>query len=272
MQKLNTTLLFFIAFSCVLFGQNGTPSAAGAKGIAMGNTGTSHTGIYSIFSNPAGLSQLDQTAAAVFGEQRFLISELSILNAGFAMPTKSGNFGLQIQQFGLDQYTEQKIGLAYARTLSQKIAIGAKIDLLNTRIPEYGSQMVLTFELGLQSNISEKLSMAAHVYSPLKVSVSEDYDLPSVFNVGMAYKSSDKFWVTAEVEKDIDHPLSVKAGIEYFATDNFSLRVGGATGPTLFSFGLGYQKKNISIDVASLYHQDLGMMPALSAVFEFGKK
>lgn len=271
MQKCSTLFFLFLFTSFSLLAQNGTPSAAGAKGIAMGNTGTAHTGIYSIFSNPAGLSDMDQAAAAVFGEQRFLLAELTILNAGIALPTKSGVFGLQIQQFGLDEYTEQKIGLAYARALSERFSLGAKIDILNTRIPEYGSQMTLTFELGIQSQLSKKLSVAAQVYSPLEVSVSEDYTLPSVFNLGMAYESSEKLWLTLEAEKDIDHPVAVKAGLEYFATDNFSLRFGGGTGPTIISFGLGYQKKNLSIDVASIYHQDLGMMPALSAVYEFGK-
>ncbi|MFT5264425.1 MAG: hypothetical protein ACI8YQ_003171, partial [Polaribacter sp.] len=209
MQKRSPLLLFFFILALSLNAQNGTPAAAGAKGLAMGNTGTTHTGIYSLFSNPAGLAELDQASVAVFGEQRFLIAELTILNAGVALPTKSGTFGLQIQQFGFDKFTEQKIGLAYARPLSKKIALGAKIDFLNTRIPEYGSQATFTFELGLQSNISKRLALSAHVFSPLQVSVSEDYDIPSVFSLGLAYKSSDKLWVTLEAEKDIDHPTSV---------------------------------------------------------------
>ncbi|MFK7810551.1 MAG: hypothetical protein AB8F74_22280 [Saprospiraceae bacterium] len=270
MQKRLSLLILALFIFQFASAQNGTPSAAGAEGLAMGNTGTAHTGIYSLFSNPAGLSELEKTSVAVFGEQRFLIADLTILNVGFAMPTKSGNFGLQIQQFGIDNYTEQKFGLAYARSLSEKFALGAKIDVLNTRIPEYGSQLVLTFELGIQSNLSEKLSVAAHTYSPITVSVGEDYDLPSILNLALAYKSSEKLWMTLEAEKDIDHPVAIKAGIAYAATDNFVLRLGGATGPTLFSFGLGYTKKNITIDVASMYHQDLGMMPGLSGVFGFG--
>lgn len=269
MQKRSPLFLLVFLLALSLNAQNGTPAAAGAKGLAMGNTGTTHTGIYALFSNPAGLADLDQVSVTVFGEQRFLLSELTILNAGFAMPTKSGNFGLQIQQFGFDKFTEQKIGLAYARALSSKISLGAKLDFLNTRIPEYGSQATFTFELGLRSQISKTLALSAHVFSPLEVSVSEDYDIPSVFSLGIAYKSSEKLWVTLEGEKDIDHPISVKAGIEYLVTENFYLRVGAATEPTLITFGIGYKKKNLSVDVASAYHQDLGMMPALSAIYSF---
>jgi hypothetical protein len=272
MQKIVTTLLLFLqlAIPISLLAQNGTPSAAGAKGLAMGNTGVAHTGVQTLFSNPAGLVETDATAVTVFGEQRFLLSELTILNAGVVLPTsKSGVFGLQIQQFGLEDYTEQKIGLAYARKLAGKFSLGAKIDLLHTRISEYGSQTALTFELGMQSALSKKLTVAAHVFSPLEVKVSEDYSIPSVLNLGLAYKSSEKLWLTLEAEKDIDHPVAVKAGLEYFATPVFSLRLGGGTGPTLVSFGLGYKKKNWAIDVASVYHQDLGMMPGVGGVVGF---
>jgi hypothetical protein len=266
MQKIVTFLLLLLQLVIPMSGlaQNGAPSAAGAKGLAMGNTGVAHTGVQSLFSNPAGLSQMDAAAVTVFGEQRFLLAELTILNAGIAVPTnKSGVFGLQIQQFGLEDYMEQKIGLAYARQLAGKFSLGAKIDVLNTRISEYGSQVALTFELGLQSALSKKLTLAAHVFSPLEVKVSEDYSIPSVLYIGMAYKSSDKLWMTVEAEKDIDHPVAVKAGLEYFATPVFSLRLGGGTEPTLVSFGLGFKKNNWVIDVASVYHQELGMMPGI---------
>ncbi len=271
MQKYTICLL--LSFGCWLqvVAQNGAPPPAGARGIAMGNTGTAHTGIYSLFSNQAGLADITQTEIAVFGEQRFFLSELSILQAGVAVPVGAGVFGLQVQQFGFDQYTEQKIGLTYARKLANKFSLGGQIDVLHTRISEYGSQTVVTFELGFQAALLRNLTWSAHVFSPLKVEVSDDYSLPSVLSVGLNYQGSEKLEVIVEMEKDIDHPVVVKGGIEYQATPSFALRVGAAVNPALVSMGIGYTKKQIRIDVASAYHPSLGFMPGISASYRLGK-
>ncbi len=77
--------------------------------------------------------------------------------------------------------------------------------------------------------------------------------------------------MTVEVEKDIDHPVMVKGGLEYQATKSFALRIGAATNPALVSFGAGYTKNKIRIEIASAYHQSLGLMPAFSASYLFAK-
>ena len=249
--------------------QNGTPAAGGARGIAMGNTGLGFNDINAIFSNQAGLANLKEIEATVFGEQRFNLSEIKLVNAGVAIPTSAGVFGLTVGYFGFDQFNEQKIGLAYARRLSSRVSLSGQIDYLNTRIPEYGNKGQLTFELGVQSTLLKNLSIGAHIYSPVKVKINEDYVIPSIYKLGAMYQPSEKVLLTMEVEKDIDYPVVFKGGVEYMAAPGFYLRAGAGSNPTLMSFGLGYNKDQVKIDVASGYHLDLGFMPALSASFQF---
>ena len=262
-------ILFFCICSIPLLAQNGTPAAAGARGLAMGNTGLGFQGINSIFSNQAGLADLKTTEVTVFGEQRFFISELNVLHAGIALPVSSGVFGLSLAYFGFDQYNEQKIGLSYSRRLGQLIAISGQIDYLNTRIAEYGNRGSFTFELGVQSDLLDDLTLAAHIYSPVEVKVNEDYSIPSVYRLGLAYRPSDKVMITAEVEQDLDYEASFRGGVEYAAAEGFFLRFGAGSNPTLITLGLGYKKNGLSIDVGSGYHLDLGVMPALSVGYGF---
>ena len=207
----------------------------------------------------------------VFGEQRFFLNELQVLHAGIALPVSSGVFGLSLEYFGFDQYNEQKVGLCYARRLSEKISLSGQVDYLNTRIAEYGNKGSLTFELGIQSTLLKNLTLAAHVYSPIQVTVNEDYVIPSIYRFGLAYQPSGKVIITTEVEKDIDYPATFRGGLEYLAAEGFYLRMGAGSNPTLVSFGLGYKKGQLKIDVASAYHLDLGFMPTFSAGYEIVK-
>ncbi|HHS95692.1 MAG TPA: hypothetical protein ENJ45_03810 [Phaeodactylibacter sp.] len=272
MQKIYVIFFFFGMVQPIL-AQNGSPSPAGAKGIGAGNTATAHTGTAALFGNPAGISTIEHMSFAFFSTQGYLLKELTTIHAGFALPTaKSGVFGLHIQQFGIQEYTEQKIGLLYARQLSEKFSLGAKVDLLNTRIPEYGSRAVVTFELGLQAQISKRLSWAAYVYNPLNVKVTADYSLPAILQLAIAYKSSDKVWMSIEAEKDIQHQMAIRAGIEYFLHRDFSLLFGAGVQPTLFSFGLAYRKKNWQYALAASYHQVLGGSPGITIRRGFGAR
>ena len=254
-------------------GQNGVPPSGGARSAGMGYTGVTYTDINSLFTNQAGLAMLEGFAATAFAEQRYFLSELQGLSAGAALPTNSGTFGLSINYFGFEDYNEQRAGLAYGRKLSNKLAMGAQLLVLNTRIPEYGNKTNLTFEAGLLAQLLPQLHLGFHVYSPARIQLVEDEFLPSVFRLGLNYLPSEKLKILAEVEKDIDYPVRSKLGLEYAIVDALKMRVGAATQPVTLSFGLGYQLDNgLSLDIASSYHEVLGFTPAAGVTYAIGKK
>jgi len=239
----------------------------------MGNTGINFSDINSLFTNQAGLSTLENTALLVSAERRFALADLNNLSAGFALPTSSGTFGISVNYFGFEQYNETKLGLAYARQLMDKLSIGVQFDILNTRIPEYGSKNLFTFEIGLQSELSKQLTLGFHLFNPVRLEIAEDEYLPSVIQAGITYTPSKKVLVNVELEKDIDYPFTAKLGIEYEMVENFFLRLGANTEPTIFSFGLGYQLKNkLRLDFASSYYQELGFTPSVSFGYDLRKK
>ena len=269
-----TTIFFlscFVALSS--FAQNGLPPIAGARGAAMGMTGVTFTDINSSFSNQAGLAYLETFTATLNGERRYLLSEIQSFSMGLALPTTSGTFGLTANYYGFEVYNEQKIGVSYSRKLFDQLAIGAQFDLLNTQIQDYENKAVVTFEAGFLAELSDELTIGGHVFSPARLKLTEEENLPTILTIGVAYCPSPKVFVTVEAEKDIEFPTRVKAGVEYWLISPLAVRVGVASNPSIVSFGIALEFDNgLSIDIGSYYHQVLGVTPAFGISYRSSKK
>ncbi len=264
MKRTITITILFLSF-LTAFGQNGTPPIAGARGLAMGRASVCFTDINSAFSNQAGLAYLKTMQVSVSAENRFLTNSINSFSAAAAYPTNSGTFGLTMNYFGFSAYNEQKIGLSYSRLLFEKLAIGAQFDYLNTSVTDYGNKAVFSFEAGIYAQILKQVALGVHVFSPARIEVAAGEYLPTIMSFGLNYTPSKKLLLTAELEKDIDFPVVVKAGIEYNILDALHLRFGGATNPTLASLGVGYFIKNtLKIDAGVAFHQILGLTPAVT--------
>jgi hypothetical protein len=265
--------LFLILLSSSIFAQNGATNSTGVRSNGVANASVSFTDINSIFNNQAGLAELENVGFLLSTEQRFLISDLNNFGVGFAMPTNSGTFGVSIHYFGFEDFNQSKIGLTYARKLMEKLSVGIQFDMLSTQISEYGNTNLLTFEIGIQSELIENLLLGFHLYNPVKLEIIEDEYLPTILRAGATYTASKKLMLHAELEKDFDFPFIFKGGIEYELADDFWLRVGVHTNPTALSFGLGYQMKSgLRFDLASNYHQELGFTPSLGVGYDLIKK
>lgn len=263
-------VVVFVIFNFIgLSAQSFSPSA-GARGLAMGDAASTFTDINSIFSNQAGLARLEKTEVILFAGQRYFVNEIRNIAAAVALPSAYGTFALNLQYFGFQDYNEQKIGINYARKLAKNVQLGGQINYIGFRIPEYGSRGVVSAEIGIQSQILKGLIIAAHIANPVRIEVAEGENLPTIFKFGAAYLPSEKLTITAEAEKDIDFPTSVKFGLEYQLADPFLIRAGVSTNPVLFSFGMGILiNETLIVDAAASYHQTLGFSPALSIRFGF---
>ncbi len=261
------TLLFWLVSTAILSGQTLTTNGD-ATSIGMGSAGVVFKDLHSIWHNQAGLAYLQETAIGAYAEQHYLLTELQTLGAVAAYPTTSGTLGISINYIGLEQYKEQKIGLAYGRQLFDNLSIGGQILMLNTQIPEYGNKTLFTFEIGAIAKLLPQIDLGVHLFSPVRVELTELDEMPSILSLGLAYYPSEKVTITTEVEKDIDYEARVKAGIAYRLLEQLTLRTGIGTKPTTLHLGVGYElESGLSINVASSYHQVLGISPAIGLVY-----
>jgi hypothetical protein len=268
------SMLLWPLLAMTLMAQNGVPQNAGGRGAGLANADLALTDVNTIFVNQAGLGFLENLSFSAYGETRFLgATGINSFLVGVAYPhEKIGTFGLSMHYFGYGPYNEQKIGLAYARKLSKRFAIGAQFDYIGTRIAEYGSAHSFTFELVILAKVTKHFHLAAHVFSPVRVQLPNGENIPSVFKLGGVYLPSKKVRISAQIEKDLEQAFVGRFGIEYHPMQVLYVRAGVSTSPSLASFGLGLNMKGLKIDVATSYHLALGFTPSLGVSYVVGEK
>jgi len=269
-------ILFFLIFCSIKTYSGNENFPVGSRSAGMGNASVANPDFWSIHHNQAGLAYISSISAGVYFENRFLISSMGIKSLGVVFPTNSGVLGLSFNNYGYSLYNEQKIGLSFAKMLHEKFAMGVQLDYLSNTIQEYGSKSVVTFEVGVMASLTKQLILGAHIYNPInaKLSSTDLYDerVPSILRVGVGYTFSEKVLFSIETEKDIYFKSVFKAGVEYHVIDILYLRTGIATNPTLNTFGFGIDYNGLKFDVASGWHQILGITPQFSLIYELNKK
>lgn len=272
------TLLFiaFIALSFSLF-SNDFINPIGGRAAAMGGSSVAARGLWAMQNNPAGMAYLDKTSLGLYYENRWFLPETAYKSAAVAVPVKIGCLGLSFNQFGSSKYSENKFGLAYAKDFGPYLQIGLQLDYLLLNIGEkYGKQSAVTFELGLQSQVTEKIRLGTYIFNPVSFTLKQTINqekLPVVFRFGLAYQFTKDFSGQCEIEKNTDHEgVSIRGGLEYEVLKNFYLRAGLQTNPGLLTFGLGYEIRFTRIDVAAQLHQVLGASIQIGMIFSIGKQ
>jgi hypothetical protein len=267
---------FFLILLCVPFSLHAqwsnTPIGGSSSG--MGGVSINVQDVWSVNNNQGALGFYDHMSAGIYYENRFGLKELSLKSVVFTLPTSSGNFGVSVNHFGNTNYSELKFGLAYGKSFGEHFAAGVQLDYLSTQITaEYGNSGVVTFEIGMMAEIIEDLFVAGHVFNPIQVSLA-DYNeekIPSIFKLGLAYKYSEKLFTSFEIEKNINHNPVFHAGMEYQIIEQLYIRTGIATNPGRYSLGFGLKLNKFRLDIASTYHQTLGLTPLAAIIYQFSE-
>ncbi|MBI1780667.1 MAG: hypothetical protein HYR66_04795, partial [Sphingobacteriales bacterium] len=219
------SLAFVLAFSSAQ-GQ-ALRQPIGARYVGLGAYSKNFADVYSFTQNQAALANVKSAGVALYGERRFLVQELNLYSAVLALPTKSGNFGIQADYFGYKNFNESQIGLAYARNLGSKIDVGVKFNYYGLKIPTYGDASAVNFEAGALFHLTDKLHAGVHVFNPVggKLGKNENEEkLASAYKAGLGYEASDKFFVSMEVVKQEDQPVNVNVGFQYNFIKQFMMR------------------------------------------------
>jgi hypothetical protein len=279
LNKINKKLLYLLTL--IVSHSDGQtirrPAAAGYTG--LGAYSFNHADVFSFVSNPASLSQLKNSSAGVYAERRFLLSELNNYTAVIGLSTASGNFAVKANYSGFSDYNETQLALAYARKLGNKMDIGARFNYYGIRIAGYGNASAISFEAGTILHISERLHAGIHVNNPVGGKFGKDppdsyreEKLPSLYSFGFGYDASEKFLVSAEIEKEEDQPVNVTAGLQYKFLPQLLARAGISSATSTAWLGLGLTLRSFRLDVTAGYHPQLGITPGLLFLFTFNSK
>ena len=228
----------------------------------------------SFTGNQAALAQSKSAGIGVFGERRFLLSETSVYTLGASLPTRLGNFGIQINYAGFKNFTENKIGLAYARKLGKLVDVGVQFNYYGYRIPAYGNASTINFEIGAMLHLTDKLNAGLHVYNPVggKLGKNSNEKLAAAYKIGLGYDASDRFFISSEIIKEEDKAVNVIAGLQYQFAKQFFAKAGFISGSTTAYAGAGIAWKNLRLDISASYHPQLGFSPGILLIMNFKSK
>lgn len=274
MKKL-LLLIILILSTSVLFAYD-LIHPLGGRAAAMGGSSVASQGLWALQNNPAGMANLERISLGLYYENRWMLPETAYKCGAFALPTKFGCLGLSFNQFGSWKYNENKFGLAYAKDFGRYLQIGMQLDYLMLKIGnDYGTFNAFTFELGLQSQVTDKLTLGTYIFNPVNFSFEQTLNhekLPIVMRFGLAYKFTKDFIGQCEIEKNTEKEgVSLRGGLEYEAFKQFYIRAGVQTNPGILSFGLGYTIRFAQINVAAQLHNELGASVQIGMIFNIGK-
>ena len=240
----------------------------------LGAYSIDHADVFSFANNQASLPQIRNVSAGAYGERRFMLDELSLYQLTIAVPTKSGNFGVKAGYFGFSEYNESQIGLAYGRKLGTKLDVGVQFNYNGVQVSGYGNASAVNFEIGTILHLTDKLNAGVHAYNPVggKFGKNAEEKLASVYTIGLGYEASDKFFVSAEIEKEENQPVNVNAGMQYRFLTQLMARAGIATNTSNVYAGVGLFLKTFRVDVVASYHPQLGITPGLLLIYNSHKK
>ena len=245
----------------------------GARSVGLGNSSIVLQDVWSAFNNQAGLVNIEGLAVGAYYRNIFFVEGLSDQGLVVAYGKGKSAFALDVSNFGIDQFSENKVGVAYAMDLGEKLDMGAQLNYHSTRINSDQTQKrsSLTAELSLLAQLNKELQLGFKIFNPTQTALSEDEDerIPTVMTIGGGYAFNEKVSLVSEVVKDIDLPAIVRAGIEYQVVPTVYLRGGVSTEPTLGSFGAGLILGQLDLDFAASYHNTLGYSTQISLSYRF---
>jgi len=250
---------------------------AGARQVGMGFNSISMTNTYGAYNNQAVGAYLERPSFGLYYAPVLLGQGVSNISGIIAVPIKkAGTFGITVNYFGYSLFNEKKVGLSYAMKLAKFLSIGVQLDYLNAKIGNgYGSKNLATFEFGIMAKPIDELSIGFHVFNPARIYVdkSTGEKLQTLFRLGITYEALKKFFISAQLEKDLKNKLIFRGGVEYTLKEIISFRAGVATDPITGTFGLGVAlKQGLSFDAAFSYVGNLGFQPHVGIVYTIRKK
>jgi hypothetical protein len=219
--------------------------------------------------NPGGLVQCNSFQASVFYiPQQFGLSELRTTALSASYCIKPGTVAVLIEQFGFDLYKTTTLQLGYGFFLGPTIALGASVDLEHTSISRYGAANSATLDLGFMGWPTPALTLGFALKNVTAARIGNRGDrLPQYVLLGASYTPLKGFVIVSEIEKELEFPIVVKAGIEQSITGFLSLRCGVSNNPDKFSAGFAVRYAGVEFGYAGYSHTDLGWTHQVDLTF-----
>ena len=248
-------------------------SFMGSRSYALGNATACINDEWSIFNNVAGLTGINEATASASTLARPALKAANKSAFVFAAPLKHGAMGIGAFHFGDALYSENVAAMGYAHKLGIT-SLGIKLNYIQFNAEGYGSKGVISESLGVNTQLTPKLSIGAHIVNVTqpRISTSDNEKLSTILIAGAGFKASESVFITSELEKSISLKTILKAGLEYKFQQKFFFRTAFSTNPDAGYFGVGFQPTKLKFDYAFRFEPNVGSGHQATIGYRFLKK
>ena len=261
-MKIPCFLLIFLS-THYLYGQNNL----GARLSALADNGASVNDIWTLQSNPAGITFLDKPAISLSYIKNLLSNEISSQSVVGVIPFKNNFIGASFQRYGFSAYNESKIGFAYAKKFGESLSLALNTNYHQLKIANYGATTGFSVDIGVLYHLNGHFVIGAFTSNLSRQKFNTDLisaNIASSFNVVASYVATNKVLIATTVSKITNQSMDIRWGIEYKLFDLLSLRGGIGTKPFKQHVGFGLAFKKFLMDMATSYDANLGYAPQIA--------
>ncbi len=243
--------------------------------MGRGGTGVADFNKWSPIVNPAGNSKISSASVSVSYNLPYFINELASKNALGILPFKYGVLSAYVNQFGYSSYYENKVGIAYTRTLSPDLQASFQLNYQNTQLAQSGSGNQIYAGLGLIYEPIDAISLGFYLSNPERSEIeilNERTQIPSLFVLGFNWNASSDFDISCELEKMDGYDMLYKFGVEYGINERVWVRSGILGKSVNYTLGVGFYFKDFCLDAGMVQNSVLGISSSFGITYLFKQK
>jgi hypothetical protein len=209
-----------------------------------------------------------ERTVVLFARESFGLAELRYGSVHVDLPVRGVTLSGGGSTFGFDAYREihgnAGVATVFGLGTTRRLGAGIHVRYHHLRIDGFGRAGAAALHAGLAVRVVPTLTFGVHGTNVLGSRLGDGVELPKTLSVGLSYEAAESIHVVADAFKDIDFPLSLRAGIELRPVPFVAFRAGAASAPARLTLGTGVAVGGLRAAVAAERHDELGWSPCAS--------
>lgn len=241
------------------------------RSLGMGGNGVTESVLY----NPSLMALSTQKSIAIQYVNLYGLKELNRMGGSFQYPNPFLPLGVDISSFGYEAYRETSLRVAMGKSLDPRWSLGVSLQYawLQTIVAE-ASVSCLSADIGLNCRLVDNMLIGLLIQNLPSFQMRNDrldYKSSKDFcvQIGFQWEVINNLLIVGTVGGSNERKIEGNAGFEYTAWKTFHLRAGLQTAPLLPSFGIGYDFRRFTLDIAAVYQSVLGIQTGVGLSFSF---
>ncbi len=215
--------------------------------------------------NAVGLAGEMNAMAGVYSCRPYLLEGLGEHAITGSLPVFSGGLGMYLAYSGSSYLNTSKAGIAYGRSLTDRLALGLGFDYQQLSLRGYGRSGFITARAGGRISLTGRLHLLAHVVVPATDTQNGAMQLSGSTGIGFIFSPQLSGFLS--IHRMGGSATSVHAGFLYRPVHAVSIKAGFSGVQPASWLSLGWQRGRFQFEVQGSYHLALGLTPGIALQF-----